>query len=138
VLADRRARGTSRDKAAVLEQIRAEAKEHGVTLAHEGEGGVPPERALALFRAAKWRCSNPHCPTPKEDLELDHQSGHPKEIFEDPDAWKNPKIRAAATKADGPKDDRFLTIFCEKCHDAVHDRERAIDAGKEPPPMPGR
>lgn len=134
----RRKRGGAggKDDSMVVRQIQREAKEHGATLAHEGKGGLDPRLALKVFRRAKWRCENEDCPAPKKDLDLDHQSGHPKEIREDPDARKDPKARAAAAEPD-PKDDRFLHVLCAACHDRVHDRERAIEKGKKPQPMRG-
>jgi hypothetical protein len=131
----RRAVRARRD-ARIVRVIQREAKQHGATLANGGKGGIDPRKALEIFRRAKWRCENPNCPTPKKDLDLDHQSGHPKEILEDPEARKDPKARAAAHDPD-PKDDDFLHCICRACHDRVHDREREIDAGGEPQPMRG-
>jgi hypothetical protein len=130
VYADR----TNRTVPGIVEQIRAEAKDHGVTLAHDGEGGIDPRLALAAFRKAKWRCENPFCPTPKKSLDLDHIGGHPREIFEDADTGR--RLRRGATA--GKKNDKFIHVLCKKCHDAVHQRERAIEDGKQPPPMRGR
>lgn len=121
----------------VVATIQREAKAAGATLAHDGKGGIDPRTALAKFRAASWRCGNKFCPTPKEDLDLDHASGHPREIFDSLKQWQNPKLRAAATKADGPKDDRFISVLCAACHDLCHQRERALENGKQPPPMRG-
>lgn len=129
--------GQAQDDAAVVATIQREAKEHGATLAHDGKGGLDPKLVLERMRAADWRCENPYCPTPKEALDCDHSSGHRREIFESLKQWTNPKLRAAATEADGPKDDHFVSILCQKCHDAVHERERAIENGKQPPPMRG-
>lgn len=126
-----------RRDAAVVRTIQREAKEAGATLAHGGQGGIDPRIALDLFREADWRCSNPKCPDPQVDLDLDHQSGHPKEILEDPAARKDPGDRAAARAGDDPKDDDYLHVICAACHDACHDRERAIEDGEEPDPMPG-
>jgi len=134
---DRKRNAAAISKGAVLRQIQEEAKAAGATLKSDGKGGIDPEKALAVFRKAKWRCENPHCPAPNKDLDLDHQSGHPREIFEDPDAWKDPKALRAAKDPD-PKDDSTLHVLCAKCHDAVHQRERALEEGKDPPPMPGR
>jgi hypothetical protein len=122
--------------AAVVRTIQREAKEHGATLAHDGKGGIDPRIALKVFRRADWRCENPKCPDPKKDLDLDHQSGHPKEIKEDPEARADAK-NAAASRDPDPKDDRFLHVLCAACHDRAHDRERAIDQGKKPKPMRG-
>ena len=127
-------RGSDDDTVA---KIQREAKAAGATLANAGHGGLDPKLALRAFRKAGWRCGNPYCPTPKEDLDLDHSSGHPKEIFESLKQWKNPKLRAAATRADGPKDDNYVSVLCAKCHDAVHERERALENGNTPPPMRG-
>jgi hypothetical protein len=137
IKAGRRAAGKAMSDADVVATIQREAKAAGATLAHEGKGGLDSNLVLQRMRAAKYRCSNPYCPTPKEDLDCDHSSGHPKEIFESLKSWQNPKLRAAATKADGPKDDRFVSILCAKCHDSVHEREQAIENGKTPPPMRG-
>jgi hypothetical protein len=120
----------------VVRQIQREAKEHGATLKNGGEGGIDPRVALRVFRSAGWRCENPKCPAPERDLDLDHQSGHPEEIREDPEARKDPKNRAAARDPD-PKDDEFLHVLCADCHDRVHDRERDIERGKRPRPMRG-
>lgn len=126
----------SKRKADAVRTIQREAKAAGATLAHDGKGGIDPAVALKVFRRAKWRCENPKCPDPRKDLDLDHQSGHPKEILEDPEARKDSKNRAAARDPD-PKDDRYLHCICAACHDRVHDRERAIDDGKKPKPMRG-
>jgi hypothetical protein len=121
----------------VVATIQREAKAAGATLAHDGKGGLDPALVLERMRAAKWRCSNPYCPTPKEALDCDHSSGHPREIFDSLKQWQNPKLRAAATKADGPKDDKYVSILCAACHDVCHQRERALEHGKTPPPMRG-
>ena len=135
--ASRHAAGRALSDAEVVATIQREAKAAGATLANDGKGGLDPHLALNRFRGAKWRCQNPYCPSPKEDLDLDHASGHPREIFDSLKSWQNPKLRAAATEADGPKDDRFVHVLCAKCHDAVHERERALEHGKQPPPMRG-
>ena len=120
----------------VVATIQREAKEHGATLAHDGKGGLDPRIALATFRKAGFACENPYCPTPKEALDLDHEAGHRREIFDSLKQWNNPELRAA-TKTDDPKDPRFIHVLCEKCHTAAHERERALEHGKTPPPMRG-
>lgn len=140
--ARRKRAGVSREQARekrradVVRTIQREAKAHGATLAHDGKGGIDPRTALKVFRRAKWRCENPKCPSPKKDLDLDHQSGHPKEIREDPEARKDKRDMAASRDPD-PKDDKFLHCICAACHDRVHDRERALEDGKKPKPMRG-
>lgn len=126
----------ARDDARIVKRIQREAKRHGATLAHDGKGGIPPRKALRAFRRARWRCENPKCPTPKKNLDLDHQSGHPLELKEDPEARRDPKARAAARNPD-PKDDDTIHVLCEKCHDRAHDRERDLEDGEEPEPMRG-
>ena len=126
----------ARDDGQIVRRIQREAKAHGATLAHDGKGGIDPRKALRAFRRAKWRCENPKCPTPKKNLDLDHQSGHRKELREDPKGRDNARARAAAREPD-PKDDRYIHVLCEQCHDRVHERERDIEAGDEPRPMRG-
>jgi len=113
--------------------IQREAKAAGATLKNNGKGGLDPNLALATFRKAKWACENPDCPEPKKLLDLDHFSNHPKEIFADPDA--SAKLIKGAEF--GKKDNKFLHCLCAACHNRVHDRERALDEGKKPPPMRG-
>src|SRR5215831_5078737 len=79
----------ARDDGQIVRRIQREAKAHGATLAHDGKGGIDPRKALRAFRRAKWRCENPKCPTPKKNLDLDHQSGHRKELREDPKGRDN-------------------------------------------------
>jgi hypothetical protein len=134
--AARRELGDAVDKGAAVRTIQREAKEAGATLKNNGKGGIDPRLALKVFRRAKYRCENEDCPDPQKDLDLDHQSGHPKEIKADPKARKDPKA-AAAARAPDPKDDKHLHVLCAACHDRVHDRERAIEDGKKPKPMRG-
>jgi len=120
-------------KPEVVKKIQAEAKAAGATLASGGKGGLDPELALAVFRRDKFRCRVPGCKTPQEKLDLDHVSGHPKEIAHDPeaDAW----LKKQAKK---PKRDNMdsLNVLCLRHHDLMHQRERAIEDGKEVPPSP--
>jgi hypothetical protein len=85
-----------------------------------------------VFRRCEWECSVPNCKTPKENLDLDHIGGHPHELLNDPeaDAWL--KEEAAKGKRDT---EEGIHTLCARHHDAVHDRERAIDSGKKPPKM---
>jgi len=69
-----------------LKKLRREAKAAGATLETNGEGGLPPSLVLGRMRRDKWRCTNEHCPNPKKNLTVDHISGHPKEIAQDPEA----------------------------------------------------
>lgn len=136
IKADRKAAAKGKGKADVVAQIQKEAKAHGATLANDGKGGLDPELALKVFRRDKWRCSNENCPTPKEDLDLDHISGHPDEIEEDPEA-KERKDLKEGVELGHVDDPDALHVLCKKCHDAVHSRERAIEQGQKPKPMRG-
>ncbi len=119
-----------------VEQIQKEAKAAGATLAHGGKGGLDPALALKVFRRDKWKCSNEDCPEPKRDLDLDHISGHAKEIKEDPDARDDEDLKEGVEL--GHVDDPdALHVLCKSCHDRAHDRERSIEDGKKPKPMRG-
>lgn len=136
IRADRRAAADSADAEKVVKEIQTEAEENDATLANDGKGGIDPRIALKVFRRAKWRCENDKCPTPKDELDLDHISGHPAEIQEDDRARKNRKLEKGVKK--GHVDDTdALHVLCKKCHDAVHQRERAIENDKKPAPMRG-
>jgi 5-methylcytosine-specific restriction endonuclease McrA len=119
-----------------LKKIKLEAKAAGATLKSDGEGGLRPSLALGVFRKGGWKCSNEDCPTPKKDLDLDHVSGHAEEIAQDPKARKRKDLKRAITLGHVNKIDA-LHILCARCHSSAHDREREIDAGKKPDPMPG-
>jgi hypothetical protein len=119
-----------------LKKIRREAKAAGATLKSDGEGGLAPSLALGVFRKYKWRCSNENCPTPKKDLDLDHISGHPQEIAADKGA-RNRKDLKRGIKLGHVNKIEALHVLCAVCHSKCHDRERAIDEGKRPPPMRG-
>ena len=119
-----------------LKKLRKEAKQNGVTLKSNGEGGLAPSLALGVFRKGKWRCSNENCPTPKKDLDLDHISGHGKEIASDPVARKRRELRKGVKLGHVNMIDA-LHILCSACHDRVHSREREIDDGERPEPMRG-
>lgn len=137
IRADRKAAAKSKDNNAVVKQIQEEAEENGATLANEGKGGLDPNLALEVFRRDDWRCSNEDCPTPKEDLDLDHISGHAKEIEEDADASEDEDLEEGVEL--GHVDDPdALHVLCKPCHDRVHDRERAIEDDEEPKPMRGK
>jgi hypothetical protein len=123
----------------IVATIQREAKENGATLANGGKGGLDPALALKVFRRDKFRCTNEDCPTPKKDLDLDHISGHKKEIAEDPKAKKDPVLKKGAKLGHVDKV-AALHVLCRKCHvgkNGVHARENAIEEGKKPPPMRG-
>ena len=119
-----------------LKKLRREAKAAGATLETNGEGGLPPSLVLGRMRRDKWRCTNEHCPNPKKNLTVDHISGHPKEIAQDPEARGRKDLKRGIALGHVDNIDAIHTI-CARCHDAVHDREREIDKGKKPEAMPG-
>jgi hypothetical protein len=119
-----------------LKKIRREAKAAGATLKSDGEGGLRPSLALGVFRKGGWKCSNEDCPTPKKDLDLDHVSGHAKEIAADPRARKRKDLKRAIKLGHVSKIDA-LHVLCKRCHDVCHQREREIDDGEKPEPMRG-
>ncbi len=136
---DRRKALKARRNARIVRQIQREAKKHGATLAQDGKGGVDPAIALEVFRRDKWRCTNSHCPTPKKDITLDHISGHPKEIAEDPEARKRGDLKKGVELGHVNEVDA-LHVLCEECHTGkggVHARENQIEDGKKPSPMRG-
>lgn len=116
----------------IIATIQREAEENEATLASDGKGGLDPSLALEVFRRDEWMCQIPNCETPKEDLDLDHIGGHPHELLDDPeaDAWL--QEQAQKGKQDEPDG---IHVLCLRHHDMVHQRERALEHGKEPPPM---
>jgi hypothetical protein len=126
--------------AKIVRTIQREAKENGATLANDGKGGLDPALALEVFRRDGYRCTNEDCPTPKKNLDLDHISGHAKEIEEDPKARKNPTLKKGVKLGHVDKA-AALHVLCEACHTeskrSVHARENSIEDGKKPPPMRG-
>lgn len=122
--------------AMLREALKREAKEAGATLKNGGKGGLNPALALLVFRRDEFTCRNEDCPDPKKDLDLDHISGHAREIEEDPKARKNPDLKKGVDlgHVDIPE---ALHVICAACHDAVHEREREIEEGEDPDPMPG-
>jgi hypothetical protein len=134
--ADNRAQTKAKVRADNLAQIRAEAARNGATLETDGEGGVDPAIALEVFRRDNWRCSNEDCPTPQENLTLDHISGHPNEIAEDAGASNRADLKAGI-KLGHIDDPEALHALCARCHARVHQRERAIQQGDKPQAMRG-
>lgn len=135
-LRQQRKRAAKVGRAAVVSQIQQEAKDAGATLANGGKGGLDPGLALEVFRRDKWQCQNEDCPTPAENLDLDHISGHAKEIAEDPKARKNPDLKKGV-EAGHVNETDALHVICKPCHDRAHQREEAIEDGEKPRPMRG-
>ena len=119
-----------------LKKLRREAKQAGATLETNGEGGLAPSLVLGVMRRDKYTCTNGDCPNPKKNLTVDHISGHPKEIASDRGARNRKDLRRGVALGHVNTMDAIHTL-CATCHDSVHDREREIDAGKNPEPMPG-
>lgn len=119
-----------------LKTLRKEARAAGATLETNGEGGLPSSLVLGRMRRDKYRCSNEDCPNPKKNLTIDHVSGHPKEIAEDPGARGRKDLKRGIKAGHVSTIDAIHTI-CSRCHGMVHDRERSIDKGEKPEAMPG-
>lgn len=115
-----------------VQTLKDEAKAAGATLANDGEGGLDPDLALEVFRRAKFTCEVPGCKTAREKVDLDHIGGHAHELEEDPEAAEWLKKSASKGKQDTPEG---LHVLCLRHHDMVHQRERAIENGNEPPEM---
>lgn len=125
-----------RNNPQVVAQIQKEAKANGATLAHGGRGGLDPKVALAAFRRGKWTCSVPGCKTPKKGVDLDHPSGHKQEIQQDPEARDNKPLKKAAALGHSSTDPKALRVVCVRHHTDFHNRERAIERGQKPNPVP--
>jgi len=119
-----------------LKKLRREARAAGATLATGGKGGLPPSLVLGRMRRDKYRCQNEDCPDPQKDLTVDHISGHPKEIAADPGARNRKDLKRGIKLGHVNTIDAIHTV-CATCHDFIHERERQIDSGKKPEPMPG-
>ena len=132
VQATRRKAGKSMSAAEVVATIQKEAKAAGATLANNGKGGLDPNLALTVFRRDKFSCRVPNCKTAKKDVDLDHIGGHAHELEEDPKAAAWLKEQAGKGKENTPDG---LHCLCLRHHDLVHKRDRAIENGKQPPPM---
>lgn len=103
------------DENAIWEQTLEEAKNAGATLSHDKPGGVDAGRALHLFRRAKWTCEL--CGA-KDELELDHLSGHPD-------------ITPTEVDYGHENSNRDLQVVCADCQDAIHGEDNKIRNGKE-------
>jgi hypothetical protein len=132
VRAARRAAGKAISDAEVVATIQKEAKAAGATLANDGKGGLDPRLALKVFRRDHFACQVPNCKTPKKDADLDHIGGHVHELEQDPKAAAWLKDQAEKGKENTPDG---LHVLCSRHHDLVHQRDRAIENGKKPPPM---
>lgn len=119
-----------------LKKMRREAKAAGATLENNGEGNLPPSFCLGIFRKGKWRCDNEDCPAPQKLITLDHISGHAEEIAANPGARRRKDLKKGIALGHVNKPEA-MHVLCSACHDACHQRERAIDDGERPQPMPG-
>lgn len=92
-----------------LVKLRAEAKAHGATLASGGEGGLPPQLVLQVIRRDGYKC--PKCGG-RENLSIHHKGRHLQ-------------FAAARLTKKSTLDPSGVTTMCAKCHDAVHQEDRA-------------
>lgn len=130
----RAARKSKAESLGIVKQIQEEAKKNGATLANDGKGGLDPKMALKVFQRDGWKCGVPNCTTSKENLDLDHIGGHPLELKDDPEAYAWLKKESEKGKQDDGG--KGLHVLCKRHHDAVHSRERSLEQGNEPKPLP--
>ncbi len=100
-------------EADALRRLRREARGAGATLSKGGKGGLPPSVALGAFRRHAFKCC--FCGTTRK-VSLHHRGGTPHLV--------DGKLRALG-KANVVGN---LVVVCDRCHDTVHDADRAIEA----------
>lgn len=132
VKAERQQTAKTKTDADVVATIQREAKTAGATLKNDGKGGLDPNLALKVFRRDHFACGVPGCKTPKESADIDHIGGHAHELEQDPKAAAWLKKQAEKGKENTLEG---LHVLCARHHDMVHQRDRAIEDGKKPPPM---
>lgn len=106
----------SEAEAKALKTIQSEAKKNGVTLTHDGKGGLPPSLVLGVFRRDGWECKI-HGDRGEDDyggLQVHHKAGA-----------KN-LVSARLLKKGHSNDPTNLVTLCEKAHDAIHDKDRRV------------
>lgn len=103
-------RKTPAEEKAALRAIRREAAAAGATLHSNGEGGLPSTLVLGVFRRDEWRCKA--CGK-QSDLLVHHKGG-----------IENPTSRWLLRKGKSNDANNIVTL-CEKCHDGIHDEDRA-------------
>jgi hypothetical protein len=98
-----------------LNNLRAEAKAHGATLASDGEGGLDPSLVLGVMRRDGYECKN--CGENK-NLSVHHKGGVPKS------KWLSKKGHS--------NDPNNISTICESCHDREHNkaREEGVDSSQ--------
>jgi len=107
--------------------MRKEAKAAGSDLASGGKGGLPPSTVLGVMRKAKYRCKRCGELGSMEEnggLSVHHKSEH----MEDPKAQRRSRLLRGEGKVDEPSN---IVPICAKCHDAIHEKDRADNGVSE-------
>lgn len=109
-----------------LRSIRREAKAAGSFLTSSGEGGLPPSTVLGLMRKARFRCKVCGELGTRDNggIGLHHKYQH----------ITAPKEREKGVRAleEGRRNDPSqLTVICKRCHDEIHQKDRAEFGGED-------
>jgi hypothetical protein len=103
-----------------LEKLRKEAAAASSLLASGGKGGLEPGLVLNVMRRDRYKCKV--CGEPGNE-----KNGgigvHHKAKLENPNSqWlKDKKVETERN----PNDAALLVTICDRCHDGVHDEDRA-------------
>lgn len=97
-----------------LRTMRREAREHGVVLSNNGEGGLPASLVLGVMRRDEYTCKK--CGgSSNSPITVHHIGG----VDAPTSMWLAKKAHR--------NDRNNLATVCEDCHDAIHEEDRALD-----------
>jgi hypothetical protein len=111
-------RGLNEQEQKALSLLRSEAKKAGATLAHDGEGGLPPSLVLHVMRRDEFTCKR--CGT-QENLIVHHKGGI---------------VRSDRLSQMGHRNvPQNIVTVCEPCEDKQHTQARkdGVDASQVEP-----
>ncbi len=96
-----------------LRTMRAEARNHGAKLRHQGRGGLSPSLVLGVMRRDEYTCKvhGDHGEGEHGGLEVHHKGGVVESDWLSKKGHKNEK--------------QNLVTLCHKAHDEIHGRARA-------------
>lgn len=122
------------DEENALKKIKSEAAAVGSYLTSDGKGGLPPSLVLGVMRRDGFRCKV--CGE-YGDEELNQGIGvhHKNQHITEPKARHKGVL---ANREDRRNDPSQLTTICAKCHDAVHQKDRAEYGGKDADELGGK
>jgi hypothetical protein len=104
-----------------LWKLRAEAKEAGSELTSGGKGGLPPSLVLGAMRRDKFTCKACGELGSMEEnggLGVHHRSEH----LESPKAKARSRLLGKEKRIDSLAN---IVSLCQRCHDHVHEEDRA-------------